>query len=584
MAFYRKLTEGWRLTDGILPESLLEQPMGVYEALREAGRLPDAEKGLNAMVCEWIAAREWVYSLRFDAPGEDDERIYVELPKAAGAGSAFLNGGPLGAFESGAVRLELTGALTAEHDNLLEIRFAPISYTRPVNKRPVPEIGLLCAPVLRAVNFAAIERMAVSSRMEGDTGVISISMTLTAHTAGKYTFRYSLSLDDEPAGKYEVTEKLPAARRMIRHEIRVAGAVRMNLERLDETVYGVKFELERGGVGCDVRHMETAFRPDAPMKCAAVLEWPVSGDTIDRLIDMGADGIVLSGMPGNAFEKNDFLNGLTVVPDGERVDSVGAMRAADMKKMADGESVWPADSAVWRLRGGCIPKKTGGMDAEKYTKVMRMRQAGEVLVRTQTLRKGKKRVTAQWDEEFAYLSSDALIEKSGAERPALAALKFGWQEAHAFCELPEGGCVKPDRLLQMNAWALVEQLRGSVLKVSVRVTDVKGAELYAETFPVMGGDARMAGVVSLRTPEEEGILIVRCELHEAKGGLISRTDSLIAVCGDDPLRLMGGVKKTELIVRCGKTRNEGDTAALSAGICLMPGEETDRAGAEWING
>ena len=31
MAFYRKLTEGWRLTDGILPENLLEQPMGVYE-------------------------------------------------------------------------------------------------------------------------------------------------------------------------------------------------------------------------------------------------------------------------------------------------------------------------------------------------------------------------------------------------------------------------------------------------------------------------------------------------------------------------------------------------------------------------
>ena len=68
MAFYKKLTEGWRLTDGILPESLMEQPMSVYDALREAGRLPDAEKGLQAMACEWIAAREWIYSLRFDAP------------------------------------------------------------------------------------------------------------------------------------------------------------------------------------------------------------------------------------------------------------------------------------------------------------------------------------------------------------------------------------------------------------------------------------------------------------------------------------------------------------------------------------
>ena len=77
MAFYRKLTEGWRLTDGILPETLMEKPMCVYEALREAGRVPDAEMGLNAMECEWIAAREWTYSLLLDAPEEDDERVYI---------------------------------------------------------------------------------------------------------------------------------------------------------------------------------------------------------------------------------------------------------------------------------------------------------------------------------------------------------------------------------------------------------------------------------------------------------------------------------------------------------------------------
>ncbi|MBR3688511.1 MAG: hypothetical protein IKL85_05490, partial [Lentisphaeria bacterium] len=110
MAFYKKLTEGWRLTDGILPESLLEQPMGVYEALREAGRLPDAEQGLNALACEWIAAREWTYSLLLDEMEEDDERVYVEITKAAGAGKAFLNGELIGEFQSGAVRLELTGA------------------------------------------------------------------------------------------------------------------------------------------------------------------------------------------------------------------------------------------------------------------------------------------------------------------------------------------------------------------------------------------------------------------------------------------------------------------------------------------
>ena len=59
MAFYRKLTEGWRLSDGILTESMLAEPCGVYEALREAGHIPDAAQGMNALACEWIAGREW---------------------------------------------------------------------------------------------------------------------------------------------------------------------------------------------------------------------------------------------------------------------------------------------------------------------------------------------------------------------------------------------------------------------------------------------------------------------------------------------------------------------------------------------
>ncbi len=583
MAFYRKLTEGWRLTDGILPESLLEQPMGVYEALREAGRLPDAEKGLNAMACEWIAAREWTYSLLLDAPEEDDERIYVELPKAAGAGSACLNGELIGAFESGAVRLELTGAMREGVSNLLEIRFAPRSHVRPERMRPVPEIGLMCPPVLRAVNFAVVENISLSSRTGGDRGVISAEITLTAHTAGKYTFRYGLSLDGEPAGKYEFTEKLPAARRTVRHEITVEQAVLMKQDRLDETVYGIKFELERGGIGCDVRHMETAFRAGEPMRCAAVHEWPVSGDTIDRIISLGADGIVLNGMPANAFEKNDFLGGLTVAADGERVDSIGMMRLEDMKRMADGEAVWPADCAVWKLRGGCMPEHADGMDAGRCSKVMRVKQANDVQAKAQLLRRDKKRMTAQLDEEFSYLSGPALMERSGAERPALGLLKYAWQEAHAFCELPGGGREKCDRLLRMNVWALAEKLRGSILTVKVRVTDLKGQELLSESFPAMGGDVRMAGVVSLRTPEQEGLLIVRCEIHEVKGGMISRTDSLLAVTDREPVCLMGEAGAAEVVLQGGAARNRGDTAAIGAGICLLPGEETDRTDIEWIN-
>lgn len=585
MAFYRKLSEGWRLSDGILPECLLEQPTDVYRALRADGRLPDAGRGLNAPGCEWIAAREWTYSLLLDAPGEDDERVYVELPKAAGSGRAYLNGEPIGRFESGAVRLELTGALREQGENRLEICFEPTLYERPKKRRPVPCIGLCCAPVLRAVNFVTIETTAVSSRLHGEDGIVTVETALTAHTAGKYVFRYALALDGEQAGRYEMIEKLPAARRTVRHELRVRRATALNADRPDETVYGVKFELERGGVGCDVRHMETAFRRNAPMRCAAVGEWPVSGDMLDRIKATGADGIVLSGRPENAFEKNDFLDGLTVVEDGEPIGGIGMMRAGDMRELAEGEPIWPPTGALWRLRGGCMPGEAAAdVDAERFAWAARLRQAAETLDGARRMRAERRRATVRMDEDFAYFSSEALIERSGAGRPALEALRFGWRETQVFCERPDGGAVLPDQPVRLNVWALAEGLRGSVLKASVRVFRTDGGEVLKDVFPVMGGEARMAGMISLRTPPEEGLLIVRCELLDAGDRLISRADGVLPVCRGDGMRPLYRAEETRLTTRGGKTRNEGATTALSALICLLPGEETDADGVEWMNG
>ena len=205
MAFYRKLTEGWRLTDGILPESLMEKPMNVYDALREAGRIPDAEMSMNAMECEWIGLREWTYSLRLETPGEDDERVYIELPKCSGTGKAYLNGEMIGALYSGAVRLDATGAMKDEGENLLELKLNPRHHVRPGMNRPLPATGLLCAPVMRTVNFALVERMNVCSRMDGRDGVIEIELHIDAFTGGKYLFAYGVMLDGETVGRFEFT-------------------------------------------------------------------------------------------------------------------------------------------------------------------------------------------------------------------------------------------------------------------------------------------------------------------------------------------------------------------------------------------
>ena len=559
--------------------------MNVYDALREAGRIPDAEMSMNAMECEWIGLREWTYSLLMDTPGEDDERIYIELPKCSGTGKAYLNGEMIGALYSGAVRLDATGAMKDEGENLLELKLNPRHHVRPGMNRPLTETGLLCAPVMRTVNFALVERMNVSSRMDGRDGVIEIELHIDAFTGGKYLFAYGVMLDGETVGRFEFTEKLKAAKRVVRHEIRIKDALYFEPERLEETVYSIKLTLERGGVGCDVRHTETAFRKSAPLKCMAVKEWPVTGDLIDQLLETGADGIVLMGRPEEAFEKNDFLAGLTVVSDGERLDCMGMLTAKEMEKYAAGEKCWPMDTPVWKLRGGCAPEngESFSAEAEKYAMAVRFLQAQRVMLAALEQRRRGEQAIVQTDEDFAYFASNALIEKSGEARPALALLKEAWNGARVYCELPEGGKAKCDRLLQMNVWALTEGLRGSILTASVKIMDGRGNKLAEESFPVMGGDIRLAGLVEARTPEAEGILIVRCDLKNEKGEVICGTDSVLAA-GDAPaVKTLVQAEETKLNSRFAKIRNEGAYAAVSAGKVLLPGEEMEKTGAEWIN-
>ncbi len=582
MAFYRKLTEGWRLCDGILTESVLAEPCGVYEALREAGHVPDAAQGMNALACEWIAGREWTYSLNFETPEEDDERILLELPCVAGTGEAFLNGEKIASFESGAVRLDLTGAIRAEGENELHIRFAPTMHVRPA-MGVLPQIGLLCAPILRAVNFATVENVSLSSRTEGEDGVITARFTLTAHVSGKYLFRYAVSLDGDAAGMFEYTERLPAARRTIRHEIRIPQAVKMDVSRLEETIYGIKFTLERGGVGCDVRHMETAFREEsAGLRALSVMQWPVSEDMIDKLTALGADGIVLAGMPKNAFERNDFLSGLTVVEGRAYTANAGMVREDALRGYAGEEEYWPCANGLWRLRGGVKMADAEG-NADAFAKVMRFAQASDVAMRARRCRKDRVRMVAQADEDFAYFVSHALIEADGSLRPAADALKDAWKEHIAFCELPESGRCACGESVQMNVWALVEGLRGHVLTVKARVMSMDGNELDSATFPVMGGDVRLAGVLNFRAPEDAGLVIVRAELIEADGSVIDRCDGVLAVGDEDRISLLSDASEAMVTKKGASVRNVSSCAALSAGLCLMSGESTDQTEREWMN-
>jgi len=303
------------------------------------------------------------------------------------------------------------------------------------------------------------------------------------------------------------------------------------------------------------------------------------------MLEMGADGIMISGQPEDSFEKNDFLAGLTVIHEGEKIDAAGMLTAEDLKKYAAGETFWPMDCAAWKLRGGVriAGGESFGADAVRYAKAARFVQAQQVMLKALKNRREGRRSIVRLDEEFAYFASAALMEAGGSLRPAAKLLKKAWNEELAFCELPEGGKAACDRLLQLNVWALAEGKRGSILTAKATVFTEKGEKLAEQSFPVMGGEARLAGVLEMRTPLTEGLLIIRTELSEAKGGLIASVDSVLAAGEAPVMKILLDAEEAKLTSRFSKMRNDGGAAALSAGMCLMPGEDAEKAEIEWVN-
>lgn len=192
-------------------------------------------------------------------------------------------------------------------------------------------------------------------------------------------------------------------------------------------------------------------------------------------------------------------------------------------------------------------------------------------------------MAAQADEDFAYFVSDALFERGGDVRPAVGALQHAWKPAHTFCELPAGGRAACGEVVPLNVWALVEGMYGQVLSLDVRVMTADGRLLCEDTFPVMGGDVRLAGVVNVRIPQQEGVLIARAVLNAADGICLDRTDGVLFAGDAEAMKLLSELENTIVNRRGITTRNDGGRLAVSAGICLMPGESTEQADIEWMN-
>ncbi len=100
-------------------------PGSVQHALRQAGRLPDWNVGLNARQCEWVENRHWIYEGAL--PDEWMESGKTHRLKCLGldySGSVLLNGQTVGTFCGTHIPhvFDLTPHLT-ERGNVLRIVF-----------------------------------------------------------------------------------------------------------------------------------------------------------------------------------------------------------------------------------------------------------------------------------------------------------------------------------------------------------------------------------------------------------------------------------------------------------------------------
>ena len=70
-------------------------------------------------------------------------------------------------------------------------------------------------------------------------------------------------------------------------------------------------------------------------------------------------------------------------------------------------------------------------------------------------------------------------------------------------------------------------------------------------------------------------MIVRMILSDAQGRELARSDELISQGGALP--------ETKVSAADGVMRNEGEYAAVSAELILLPGEEAEQEAVEWLN-
>lgn len=564
----KRLDSGWTLTCGVWPPFPMPALTDIESALREQGILKRECVGLDALYDRWIESQSWTYQLEFDCPDED-ERVALRFEHLSGKGLVQLNGCAAGAFESGPLALDITRWVQPE-GNRLDVTFCPIPRTK----------GILGPVWLRTTNYVELR----SVRAAASQGVLEVFSDLTAHTAGRFLFRYQVSLDGEMVATAEIYERLRASDAHLRHEVKLPFPVKWD----GEQYYTIRLLVERSGVACDSAILNAAMDAPRPQRIAQI-----SGDRrwdrnlVRALRALGAEAVCGPFLKrANEPVSFDFLlsDGLLLAEDAEPVSQSGDLVALPeprtLQKLAGGEKYWPPGAPVWRATESSCPSQRDAEslygpnalgDAARYARLSRFQQAEAVRALALNARREGKAFAVRAAEDAPKLASDAVIEYSGKARPAYAALKQAWEDCAAF-EFPEPF----EACLPLKVWLYPSGAMRRPATVAASLYRLDGSLIASISFAAMSGEPTLLGELRAALPEE-GIVIARTEFSD--GGKTSRIDQTLCLAKPQaPKRgALLNPPRAELRLANGELTCTGHAAALgvfAGGFygALLPGE------------
>jgi hypothetical protein len=569
----RRLDGGWTLSCGIWPPFLMPSLTGVESALREQGLLKREPSGMDAVYDRWVDAESWTYALEFDCPGED-ERAALYFERLSGKGTVHLNGRTVAEFDSGECMLDITKDVQPEK-NRLDVSF----YAGPRGR------GILGPVWLRTTNYVELKRV----RAAASGGVVKVASDLTAHTAGRFLFKYQVSLDGDMVTTSEIYERLRASDAHLKHEVKLPSPIQWDGERY----YTVRLSIERSGVACDSAMLNAAMDAPEPRRIVGIPD-ARNRELIRALKNLGAEAINATfGEWENALTPFDLLpDGLLLTDKSgwpNEYDTLDLMALPEPKalaKMAGGEKYWPPGAPAWRATGSFAPAQQAAEalygpnalgDAARYARLSRFQQAEAICALALNARRAGEAFAVWAAEDAPKLSSIALIEHSGKPRPAYGALKQAWVACAAF-EFPEPFAVH----LPLRVWLYPAGWGKNPVAVTASVYRLDGALIASTSFTALPGEPAPLGELKATLPDE-GILIARTEVLD--GGKVTRTDQVLCLAkpGFPPRGALLNPPRAELKLSGGELACAGSVAAVgvfAGGFygALLPGEKIPLAG------